>query len=238
MSVEAVPIIPLVRRQRPATAQVKLPPHQSQSAPQCSGVRERTKITGAIVLLKPGESKSGDRVVQIDLEQQESFVIAKADVVTRMKLLDQLALEQQRFRFAAHQVKIKIVNSFHERFEFQIPTYPPRRLEILGHALAQIPGFANINNRPEPVAHQVDARFMRQAADLLANVLCQFHSKFESNFRGQFGCRLTIEYWHPTLRRKWTLLTENLRSLKFRVTLLATCKVERSSSPLDKTGLL
>ena len=70
-------------------------------------------------------------------------------------------------------MKIEIVDRLDEGFEFQVPAQTARGLEIMAHALAQIARFAHIDDRAEPVAHQVNARFVRQDAQLLANVIGQ-----------------------------------------------------------------
>src|SRR5689334_24734314 len=53
-------------------------------------------VTRAIVRFEARQREARDRVVEIDLEQQESFVVAETDVVTRMKFLDQLDRKSTR----------------------------------------------------------------------------------------------------------------------------------------------
>ncbi len=93
---------------------------------------ERPEITRAVVLLEAGEGEARDGVVQVDLEQEEPLVVAEADVVTRMKFLDELAFEQQRLGFAADDVDIEIVDGLDERLELEVPAQAARGLEILG----------------------------------------------------------------------------------------------------------
>src|ERR1700722_9933818 len=99
---------------------------------------ERPEVTRAIVLLETGEREARDGIVQIDLKQHEPLVVAEADVVTRMKFLDQLAFEQQRLGFAADDVHIEVMDGLDERAEFDVPTQAARRLEILADATAKI----------------------------------------------------------------------------------------------------
>ena len=112
MRVETVLVIGFVRCQRTATAQVELVPDEVQRAPQRAGAGERTEVTGAIVCLESRERETRDRVVEVDFQQQEPFVVAETDVVTGMKFLDQLAFQQQGLRFTADDVKIEIVDRF------------------------------------------------------------------------------------------------------------------------------
>ena len=93
------------------------------------------------------------------------FIVAETDVITRLELLDQLAFQQEGLRFAADQVKIEIANSLDQRVELEVPAHAARRMKILADSLAQIARFAHINDRAKPVAHQIDARFVRQRAN-------------------------------------------------------------------------
>src|SRR6185369_14650313 len=49
----------------------------------------------------------------------------------------------------------------------------------MADALTQIPCFADINHRPEPIAHQVDTRLVREAGDFFANVLGHWHASLK-----------------------------------------------------------
>src|SRR6185436_2390851 len=115
-------------------------------------------------LLQTGQSETRDRIVEIDFEQKKSFVIAKTDVVPGLKLLDQSAFEQERFRFIFDYVNVEIMNGVDERIKLEIPTLPAGGMKILRNAAAQIARFADVNDRAEPVLHQVDARFVRHRA--------------------------------------------------------------------------
>ncbi len=87
-----------------------------------------------------------------------------------MELLDELAFEQQGFRLAADDVEIEVVDRLDQGLEFQVPAEPARGLKIMAHAFAQIAGLADVDHRAETVAHQVDARLVRQGAYLFADV--------------------------------------------------------------------
>ena len=122
----------------------------------------------AVVLLKPREREVRDGVVQIHLEHDEPFVVAETDVVARFEFLDEFAFQQKRFRLAPDQVKIEIANRLNQRVEFKVPPHPSGRMEILADAIAQIARLAHVNDRAKPVAHQIDARFMRQRANFFS----------------------------------------------------------------------
>src|SRR5205823_13387119 len=121
MRIKAMLVIALARCQRPAAAEMILPPDQGERAAQGAGTGEGAEITRAIILLETGKRKPRNGVVQIHLQHEEAFVIAKADVVARMKFFDQLAFEQESFRLAPDDVAIEIVNRFDQRLEFEVP---------------------------------------------------------------------------------------------------------------------
>ena len=80
-----------------------------------------------------------------------------------------LPSSRERLRLAADDVEIEIVNRLDQRVEFQVPAHAPRRMEILADAFAQVARLADVNDRAEPVPHQVDARLMRQRAEFFAD---------------------------------------------------------------------
>src|SRR5207245_10739241 len=93
-----------------------------------------------------------------------------------MKLLDQFAFQQQRLRLVTDRMHVEVVDRVDQRVEFEVPAHPARGMEILADALAQIAGFADVNHSPEAVLHQVDARFMRQLAELIAYLVRYRHT--------------------------------------------------------------
>src|SRR5258708_3250060 len=142
-------VIRLVRLQRTATAQVELPAGERQCSAGRAGIRKRSEVTGAVLLFEAGEREARNRVVQIDLQQDEPFVVAETDVVTRMKFLDEFAFEQQRLRFVAHDVNVEIMNRLDQRIQLEVPTLPPRGMKVLADAFAQVARFADVNDRAE-----------------------------------------------------------------------------------------
>src|ERR1044071_3433141 len=80
----------------------------------------------------------------------------------------------------------------------------------MADALAQIPGLAHINDRPETVPHQVNARFMRERRDLFAYKLGHWHA------------RGTIQAFawnrHQRARRTSNLPSEDLTPVSLRAT--------------------
>ena len=52
-------------------------------------------------------------------------------------------------------------------------------MEILADALAQIARLADVNDRAEPVPHQIDARFVGERAQFFADGFSRRHGKFQ-----------------------------------------------------------
>src|SRR6266576_3719403 len=169
-------VIALIRSQRAATAEMILAADEGKCAPKRAGVWERTEVARAIVLFDAGEGETRDRVVEINFDEKKAFVVAKADVVARMKFFDEFAFQEEGFGFAANDVIIKIVNAVDERAEFEVPTHATGGLEVLRDAFAQVAGFADVNDSAEAVAHQVDARLVREIAKLLLDIVEQRHA--------------------------------------------------------------
>ena len=93
-------------------------------------MRVRAEIPAAVVLFKSGEAKPRPLFRQIDSHHEKPLVVAKGDIVTRPVFLDQFALEQNRFRFAADGVRFKTPCRVEHGAGFQIGLRQFRRQEI------------------------------------------------------------------------------------------------------------
>ena len=62
---------------------------------------KRPKVARPVLLPQACQDESRNRVVQVDFDKKKSFVVAEADVVARLKILDELAFQQQCLGFAA-----------------------------------------------------------------------------------------------------------------------------------------
>ena len=133
-------------------------------------MRVGAEIAAAVVLLESGEAKARPFFRQIDPDHEEPLVVAERDVVARPVFLDQFALEQNRFRFAADRVRFKIPCRVEHGARFQIGLGQFRRQEIRAHPFAQVARFADVNHAVEPVAHQVHTRLVRHLVHLLLQI--------------------------------------------------------------------
>ena len=165
MPVKTVFMIALRWLKRLTTPKVKPMPRQIQRTPQGATTGERPEVTGTIIHLEPSECKTRNRVIEIHLEHQKTFVVPKTHIIARLVFLDQPTFQQQCLRLALDEVHIKIMNGIDECSEFHIPTHPTRGMKILTHAFSKITRFSNINHRAETVLHEVHAGLVRQLTD-------------------------------------------------------------------------
>ncbi len=75
--------------------------HEGERLAERPGVREGAEVARAFIGAQAREAEAGPLVAQIDLHQEEAFVVAEADVVARTEFLDEPALEQQRLGLAS-----------------------------------------------------------------------------------------------------------------------------------------
>ena len=162
-------VVRFIGRERAAPAQVELAPHQRERVAQRTGVNERPEVTSPVGRANPREGETRNGIVEVDLEQEEPFVVAEADIVARVKILDQLAFEQQRLGLAPDHMHVEIVNGFDQGVELEIPAHPPRRMKILANPLAEIARLANVDDGAEAVLHEVHARLVGKLAELVPN---------------------------------------------------------------------
>ena len=103
---------------------------------------------------------------EADFREQETFVVAEGDVVARAVVLDQLALQQQRFLLVAHRVELEIVDRVDQRAGLHARPHFLRGHEIGRHALLQIPRLADVDDGAETVLHQVNPGLVGHLAEL------------------------------------------------------------------------
>src|SRR5204863_5545987 len=106
MAIEAMLVILLAGSERAAAPQVELPPNQLQRVAQRARVGKRPEVARPVFLLQAREREARNGIIEIYLQEQEALIVPKADVIARMKFLDQLAFQQDRFSFAAHHVYV------------------------------------------------------------------------------------------------------------------------------------
>jgi len=71
-----------------------------------------------------------------------------------------------------------------QRVNFQVPSHPPRRMKILAHAFAQVARLADVNDRAEPVLHQVDARLCGRTPSFFADASVAGTKEFQRKAAG------------------------------------------------------
>lgn len=104
-----------------ATAKTELLPHALHGAAHRSRAGERTEVASAVFLFESSESKAGNGVLEVDLEQEKSFVVPETDVVAGLELLDEFSFEQESFGLVLYGMGIQIVDGIHQCIELEIP---------------------------------------------------------------------------------------------------------------------
>ena len=133
-------------------------------------MRIRPEVARAVVLLEARQAKTRPLLGRIDFHDEEAFVVAKRDVVARPVFLDQLAFEQERFRFARHGVRFEIPDRLEQGARLEVGHRHPRGHEIGADPFAQVARFADVDDAAEPVAHQVHARLVRHLVHFLVQI--------------------------------------------------------------------
>ena len=175
--VVAMAVILFVRHARTARAQTVFAFENLERAPQRARVGVRTVIARPVVFLQPHQREFGKRILQVDLQLQEIFIIAERDVVFRPELLDQPPLEEHRFGVRPHHMHGEIPHRVEQRPRLQIRQPRSRRREILRQPLAQIPRFAHVDDAVQAVAHQINTRLVRHLMEARPQIRSLFDGR-------------------------------------------------------------
>jgi hypothetical protein len=195
--VEAMPKSFFIRRRWRAGAQPEVFFHQVQRVPHRAGVGERSEVTAPVVFFQARELETRERLVQIDLDHEQLFVVAKTDVVFRPIFLDETAFENNRLGVAPDDVKIKIPNALNQRAGFDVRHRATRGTKILPDPLAQIPRLADVNHAVESVFVNVHARLVRQRAHLWRQV---WSLKTHHTNLAWKSSSVSVSFFHPANR--------------------------------------
>ena len=145
-------------------------PHREHAREQVDGLADRVRVRVRTVVLRPAALPSAHHgrlrplVVQRDREVRVRLVVAVADVVARLVLLDQRVLEQQRLHLAGHDDPLDAARGGHQRLRPR--EQRRRRAEVVRDALADAPRLADVQDAAVAVAEQVDARTVRERGQL------------------------------------------------------------------------
>ena len=126
---------------------------------------EGSEVARLVVFFETGEPEPRPLVSHVHFDHEKAFVVAKADVVARAEFLDEAAFEEQRFGLAAGEVPLKIPDRVEQGAGLDVGAHSAARHEILAHAFAEIARFAHVDHAVETVAHEIDARLVRDIAE-------------------------------------------------------------------------
>jgi len=141
-------------------AEAELFVHNRQGPAQCSGLGKRAKIATTVVFFEAGDVEAGIGFAEVDFDQEEAFIVAKADVVTGTIFLDQLAFQEDGFGIGADGVGFQIADAFEEGAGFAVGGLAAGGMEILRDPFAEVFGFSDVNNSFKPVLEKIDPRLV------------------------------------------------------------------------------
>ena len=146
------------------------------------------------------------RILIADLDVRVAFVIFELDVVMRFVAFDEVHLQDERFQFGFHNDPFDVVNVLH-----QLPGLfrVPGVIDKVGfHPVAQVDGFADVDDLVIGVFHQVAAGFFRQCRQCAADGFVNLDHFFASGNKA-LGHRLLVTN-SPPAAPKFFILTSSL----------------------------
>ena len=113
-------------------------------------------------------------MAEVELQTEEAFVVAQADVVARRVFLDQRGFEDQRFLFGMRDDPIHVAHLLDEAARFEVFVF--KTLEIRTHAVPQHLGLADVDDAPLFVFPEIDARIEGDQIQFMAQGIVQIYS--------------------------------------------------------------
>ncbi len=128
-------------------------------------VRVRSEVDDAAPVPLAGEHHS--RVIVLDGhgDVRKGLVVAQADVERRPVAFDEVLLEVERLDLGARDDHLQVVDPVDELTQ-SLPRVA-RALEVRAHPWSQGLGLADVQHLSGSVAEEIDARFRRQALELV-----------------------------------------------------------------------
>ncbi len=132
----------------------------------------RAEIAPAIIPHLAGYSQFGEGVLPMDFDVGIAFIVFQADIILGPVPLDQRHFEDQRFQFRADHDPLNIGDLMHQAACFSVIL--GRAVEIGTDPVAQIDGFANVNDLSVAFS-SIAARFIRECIENLLDLLTNLH---------------------------------------------------------------
>ena len=134
-------------------------------------MRDGPEIPGAVVLLDAREAHARELLAKVNAHEEEALVVREIRVVPRAPLLDELALEQERLGLGFHLDGVEIGDHLDQGADFRLGDCPrPPALKIRGDPLFQTLCLTDVNDSPQAVLHEVNARFVGEVPHLLLEI--------------------------------------------------------------------
>ena len=111
------------------------------------------EIAGAVRGKAPHQTQAGGRVLEVQTETEEIFVIPQVNVVAGAMLLDEVALQDEGFPFGGRDEKIHLTETLHQEGGLRSCRVP----EVGAHPVFEIHGLADVEHFTPGVFEEIDA---------------------------------------------------------------------------------
>ena len=144
----------------PAASEGKQSAQELQAFMHSRHIRIRAEIACAILQNAPRHEHPRELFLQRDLHIGIALVVLEADIIAGTMLLDEVALEDERFHLRACHDGLEIRDFLHHGAHLRRMSLIA--LEILPHAILQHDCLAHINDFPTGILHEIHPRGIRQ----------------------------------------------------------------------------
>ncbi len=122
----------------------------------------RAEVAAAVSGQLPGALDAREVVGQGDLDERVALVVLEPHVEARLEALDEVGLEEQRLAHGVGQGDLDIDDTVKGGLDPQGHLAGAALLPVGAHAAAQALRLADVQDAPPGIAHEVDARLVRQ----------------------------------------------------------------------------
>ena len=120
------------------------------------GAGKRAKITRAVIFQRTGIRHCRPIFIEVDFDIRVAFVILETDIIIRPISLDEIIFQDEGFIFRIGDEEFQFFGFFYLLYSFRRQF--SRRLKIGTYTIAEAARFADVDNFPAGIFHQIDTR--------------------------------------------------------------------------------
>ena len=152
------------------------PLHEFQDTVDCRRVGKGSEIAGAVAADAAGHEDARIIFLDSDLDIRIGLVVAEHDIVMGMVFLDERIFQDEGFHFRGDDDGFQIGGMTDHGRYFRRPVGIVA--DVTGHAVAQVDGFADVNDLALFILPEIDAGLGRQVADFFPDGLADGHGLY------------------------------------------------------------